>query len=96
MVPAAAVDQSSAALVPFLDSEGAFVDSGNYYYRDDIRPSAELNAKGTNYMDVGISGGTWGSERRYCLMNRGQDDVDRRLNPAFAALAPSIARRYLT
>jgi len=39
---------------------------------------------------VGTSGGVWGSERGYCLMIGGDEAVVRRIDPVFAALAPSI------
>lgn len=53
MVPAAAVDQTLASLVPLLDPEDAVVDGGNTYYRDDIRRAAELKAK-RNGIEYGI------------------------------------------
>jgi 6-phosphogluconate dehydrogenase len=90
MVPAAAVDPTLASLIPFLNSEDVVVDGGNSYYRDDISRAAELKAKGISFIDVGTSGGIWGSDRGYCLMIGGEDGAVRRLNPVFAALAPSI------
>ncbi len=90
MVPAAAVEQTLNALVPFLEPDDVIIDGGNSYYHDDIRRGAELKAKAMHYLDVGTSGGVWGSERGYCLMIGGEDAAVRRLDPVFAALAPSI------
>ena len=90
MVPAAAVDQTLNALVPFLDRDDVIVDGGNSYYHDDIRRDAELKPKAIHYLDVGTSGGVWGAERGYCLMIGGEDAAVRRLDPIFAALAPSV------
>ena len=90
MVPAAVVDRTLAALVPFLESGDVVIDGGNSYYRDDLRRAAELKPKGIHYVDVGTSGGIWGSERGYCQMIGGEEEVVRRLDPVFAALAPSI------
>jgi 6-phosphogluconate dehydrogenase len=90
MVPAAVVDQTLATLAPFLESDDVVIDGGNSFYRDDLRRAAELKPKGIHYVDVGTSGGIWGSERGYCLMIGGDEAVVRRLDPAFAALAPSI------
>jgi 6-phosphogluconate dehydrogenase len=90
MVPAAAVDQTLASLVPLLESEDVVVDGGNTYYRDDIRRAAALKTKSIHYVDVGTSGGIWGSDRGYCLMIGGDEGVVRSLDPVFAALAPSI------
>lgn len=90
MVPAAAVDQTLARLVPLLEPEDVVIDGGNTYYRDDIRRAAELKAKGIHFVDVGTSGGIWGADRGYCLMIGGEEGVVQSLEPAFAALAPSI------
>lgn len=90
MVPAAVVDSTLAKLIPLLDRDDVVIDGGNSYYHDDIRRAAALGAKGIKYVDVGTSGGIWGAERGYCLMIGGDDAVVRRLDPIFAALAPSI------
>jgi 6-phosphogluconate dehydrogenase len=90
MVPAAAVDPTLKTLIPLLERDDAVIDGGNSYYHDDIRRNAELKPTGIHYVDVGTSGGVWGSERGYCLMIGGEEAVVRRLDPVFAALAPSI------
>ena len=90
MVPAAVVDPTLKTLIPLLVREDVVIDGGNSYYHDDIRRAAELKPKGIHYVDVGTSGGVWGSERGYCLMIGGDETVVRRIDPVFAALAPSI------
>ena len=90
MVPAAAVGPTLEALLPFLEPDDVVIDGGNSYYHDDIRRAAELEPKAIHYVDVGTSGGVWGSERGYCLMIGGEDAVVRRLDPVFASLAPSV------
>jgi 6-phosphogluconate dehydrogenase len=90
MVPAAVVDPTLESLVPFLKPNDVVIDGGNSYYHDDIRRASELKPKGIHYIDAGTSGGVWGSERGYCLMIGGDDDVVHRCEPIFAALAPGI------
>jgi 6-phosphogluconate dehydrogenase len=90
MVPAAVVDSTLKTLIPFLERDDVVIDGGNSYYHDDLRRSAELKLKGVHYVDVGTSGGVWGSERGYCLMIGGEESVVRRLDPLFVALAPKI------
>jgi 6-phosphogluconate dehydrogenase len=90
MVPAAVVDSTLKTLIPLLNRDDVIVDGGNSYYHDDLRRAAELKPTGIHYVDVGTSGGVWGSERGYCLMIGGEDAIVRRLDPAFVALAPSI------
>jgi len=88
MVPAAAVDNVIADLVPHLESGDILIDGGNSYYIDDIRRAKELAPKGIHYVDVGTSGGVWGLERGYCMMIGGEADVVKYLDPIFKSLAP--------
>ena len=90
MVPAAAVDQTIADLLPHLEAEDILIDGGNSYYIDDIRRAKELAPKGIHYLDVGTSGGIWGRERGYCMMIGGEQNAVKHLDPIFATLAPGI------
>jgi 6-phosphogluconate dehydrogenase len=87
MVPAAAVDETIAALLPLIDPEDILIDGGNSYYVDDIRRAKELAGKQIHYVDVGTSGGVWGLERGYCMMIGGEKVVVRHLDPIFSTLA---------
>jgi 6-phosphogluconate dehydrogenase len=88
MVPAAVVDETSAQLLPYLESGDTLIDGGNSYYVDDIRRSKALVSRDIHYVDVGTSGGVLGLERGYCMMIGGEHDVVQRLDPIFATLAP--------
>jgi len=90
MVPAAAVDETIAGLLPYLESEDILIDGGNSYYIDDIRRAKELAPKRIHYVDVGTSGGVWGLERGYCMMMGGEKSVVKHLDPIFSTLAPGI------
>jgi 6-phosphogluconate dehydrogenase len=90
MVPAAAVDQTIADLLPHLEAEDILIDGGNSYYIDDIRRAKELTSKGIHYVDVGTSGGIWGRERGYCMMIGGEPKTIKHLDPIFATLAPGV------
>ncbi|MDP2761907.1 MAG: decarboxylating 6-phosphogluconate dehydrogenase [Sideroxyarcus sp.] len=90
MLPAAVVDASIAELTPFLATGDIIVDGGNSYYKDDIVRAQRLAAQGIEYVDVGVSGGTWGLERGYCQMIGGQPQTVAHLQPVFSALAPGV------
>jgi 6-phosphogluconate dehydrogenase len=90
MVPAAAVEQTLAAIAKHLDAGDVLIDGGNSHYRDDIRRAKQLGLAGIHYMDVGTSGGVWGLEQGFCLMIGGEQAVAQRLDPIFSALAPGI------
>ena len=89
MVPAAVVDQTIADILPHLGHGDVLIDGGNSYYVDDIRRAKELTPR-IHYVDVGTSGGVWGLERGYCMMIGGENEVIRRLDPIFSALAPGL------
>ena len=88
MVPAAAVDETIAGIVPHLEKDDILIDGGNSYYIDDIRRAKELAPKGIHYVDVGTSGGVWGLERGYCMMIGGEQEQVQHLDPIFKTLAP--------
>jgi 6-phosphogluconate dehydrogenase len=88
MVPAGAVEQTIADLLPHLERGDVLIDGGNSYYIDDIRRAEELRAKGIHHVDVGTSGGVRGLERGYCMMIGGEACVVEHLDPVFATLAP--------
>ncbi|MGC1474451.1 MAG: NAD(P)-binding domain-containing protein, partial [Terriglobales bacterium] len=81
MVPAAAVDQTIAGLLPHLEPGDILIDGGNSYYVDDIRRAKELAPKRIHYVDVGTSGGVWGLERGFCMMIGGEKDIVMHLDP---------------
>src|SRR5260221_4853034 len=90
MVAAVVVVASITELVPKLSAGDILIDGGNSYYIDDIRRAKELQAKGIHFVDVGTSGGVWGLERGYCQMIGGEDEIVKRLDPIFSALAPGV------
>jgi 6-phosphogluconate dehydrogenase len=90
MVPAGAVDDNIAALLPHLEAGDILIDGGNSYYIDDLRRAKQLASLKIHYVDVGTSGGVWGLERGYCMMIGGETEVVQQLDPVFAALAPGL------
>jgi 6-phosphogluconate dehydrogenase len=88
MVPAAAVDETIADLLPHLEPGDILIDGGNSYYVDDIKRAKDLAASKIHYVDVGTSGGVWGLERGYCMMIGGEKEVIEHLDPVFASLSP--------
>ncbi|MBL6852850.1 MAG: decarboxylating 6-phosphogluconate dehydrogenase [Alphaproteobacteria bacterium] len=89
MLPQGPITQGAVdALSGLLESGDIVIDGGNAYFRDDIRRSKALGAKGIGFVDCGTSGGVWGFERGYCLMIGGPRDTVEYLDPIFAALAP--------
>ncbi len=89
MVPAGApTDSTVDALAKELESGDVIIDGGNSYFKDDIRRSEALKAKGIHYVDAGTSGGVWGLERGYCLMVGASKEAFQICEPIFKTLAP--------
>lgn len=89
MVPAGSpTDKTIEELSKLLTAGDLVIDGGNTKYVDDQRHSFELEGKGIHFMDVGVSGGVWGSTRGYALMAGGSEDDYKRMLPIFETLKP--------
>ena len=87
-------EETMQALAPLLSPGDVVLDGGNANYKDTLRRAGELAQSGIDLMDVGTSGGIWGLAEGYTLMVGGPEQVFRRLEPIFQALAPGADRGY--
>ncbi len=95
MLPAGQViDDHIAWLMELLEPGDIVIDGGNTYYKDDIRRSETLAAKGIHLLDVGVSGGVWGLQVGYCLMVGGRGEIFEQALDAFKTLAPVEGTLY--
>lgn len=91
MVPAGAVTTKAVTdLAACLEEDDIVINGGNSYYRDDMKSAEELARLSIHYLEVGTSGGVWGLERGYCLMIGGAEQVVKRVEPIFQAIAPGV------
>lgn len=91
MVPAGKVTEDTAtAVAERLQAGDTIIDGGNSYFKDDVRRSKKFKEKGIHYLDVGTSGGIWGSERGYSLMIGGPKEAFDRVEPIFKTLSPGM------
>jgi 6-phosphogluconate dehydrogenase len=90
MLPAGHVtDQMIAELLPFLQMGDLLIDGGNAFYKDSIRRSQELAAKGIGFLDIGVSGGPGGARSGASMMVGGaKADYEALLPVIQAACAP--------
>jgi 6-phosphogluconate dehydrogenase len=89
MVPAGdATEQTINELSDLLQAGDLIADGGNSNFRDSMRRSEELKAKGIEFIDAGTSGGIWGLENGFCLMAGGAADAFSRIEPVLKTLAP--------
>jgi 6-phosphogluconate dehydrogenase len=87
MVPHQAVDAVLAGLVTLLSPGDTVIDGGNSPYRESVRRARELEAKGIEFLDAGVSGGPSGARSGACIMVGGKADTFRRFEVLFADLA---------
>jgi 6-phosphogluconate dehydrogenase (decarboxylating) len=90
MLPAGeATETAMQQLAGLLSPGDLLVDGANAYYQDSMRHARELEAKGAEFVDAGVSGGVWGLENGYALMLGGAPQSVARLRPLIEALAPA-------
>jgi len=95
MLPAGDVTQQHLdRLADLLAPGDLLVDGANSYYKDSLRRSQELGARGLHFVDVGVSGGVWGLTEGYCMMVGGSAEDVERLRPALETLAPAPDRGW--
>jgi 6-phosphogluconate dehydrogenase len=93
MAPHQAVDQLLDEVSPMLSKGDTVIDAGNSHYRESIRRSKQLEKKGLNFLDVGVSGGPSGARYGACLMIGGSKDTYARYENLFKDL--SVQEGYL-
>lgn len=79
MLPAGEVtDQFIDEVLPLLSEDDLLIDGGNSFYKDTLRRSEKIRAKGVRFMDIGTSGGPAGARTGACLMIGGsKEDFER-------------------
>ena len=86
MVPAgAAVDETLAALVDYIEKGDIIIDGGNSYFKDTIRRQETLKKIGIHVVGAGISGGEEGALHGPSIMVGGE-------KAAWKAIAPILKK----
>jgi 6-phosphogluconate dehydrogenase len=95
MVPYQAVDAVVKELAPLLAQGDTIIDGGNSPYKESIRRSQELQAKGIDFLDAGVSGGPAGARTGACIMVGGRKDVYQRFEKLFQDLSGDKGYGYM-
>lgn len=75
MVPHKAVDEVINELVPMLEKGDLIIDGGNSPYQESMRRGKELNDRGIEFLDIGVSGGPGGALNGACMMAGGKKEM---------------------
>ena len=87
MVPYQTVDPVLKELAPLLTKGDTVIDGGNSPYKESIRRSKELEVRGINFLDAGVSGGPAGARIGACIMVGGGKEVFQKFEALFHDLA---------
>ncbi|MFQ6552981.1 NADP-dependent phosphogluconate dehydrogenase [Aestuariibius insulae] len=87
MVPASAIDDVIADMIPHLDKGDTIIDAGNTDYTDTIRRTKELEEKGLSFIGMGVSGGEDGARHGPSIMVGGTPDAWEGMRPVIEAIA---------
>ena len=91
MVPAGApVDATIEALMPHLSPGDVLIDGGNEFYTNTARRSADLDAKGIEFIGMGVSGGADGARNGPSLMPGGQRDAYQKIEDIVTKIAAQV------
>ena len=86
----ALIDDLAAVLAP----GDVIVDAGNSNFHDSQRRAAAMEARGLDFLDMGVSGGVWGLKLGFCAMLGGRREVFERFEPIVRGLAPKDGYLY--
>jgi 6-phosphogluconate dehydrogenase len=94
-VPAGqATDDLINQLAGILSPGDVIIDAGNSNFHDSQRRAADLEARGLEWLDMGVSGGIWGLKVGFCAMLGGKREVFDRFEPVVRDLAPEEGYLY--
>lgn len=87
MITAGAMDQELAKWLELVPRGSIIIDGGNSDYRLTRKRAELVQAKGSEYFDVGTSGGVWGYKNGFSLMSGGDEAVFRKIEPVLKSLS---------
>lgn len=87
MLPAAVIDIKLDEWLAILPSGSIVIDGGNSDYRGDKARADKVAAKGSVLLDIGTSGGVWGTQNGFSMMVGGDETAYKTITPALDTLA---------
>lgn len=95
MVPHQAVDEVMTELTQLLTKGDTVIDGGNSPYKDSIRRAKDLEARGIDFLDAGVSGGPRGARTGACIMVGGRKEVFQKFEALFEDLSVPDGYGYM-
>jgi len=95
MLPAEIIDAQLDSWLDILPSDSIVIDGGNSDYRGDAARADRAKAKGIMMLDIGTSGGVWGTVNGFSMMVGGNEAAYQTVKPALDTLSqPNGGHRY--
>ncbi|MBI5195925.1 MAG: decarboxylating 6-phosphogluconate dehydrogenase [Nitrospirae bacterium] len=95
MVPHRAVNSALKELMPFLQKGDTVIDGGNSNYKESMRRAMELQKRGINFLDAGVSGGPSGARNGACIMVGGKKELFKKYEGLFSDLSVKNGYGYM-
>jgi 6-phosphogluconate dehydrogenase len=95
MIPHQAVESVLQELVPLLQEGDAVIDGGNSPYKESVRRALELERKGIDFLDAGVSGGPAGARTGACIMVGGKRSIFEKYEQLFRDLSADQGYKYM-
>jgi len=95
MLPAEAVDAQLAEWLRILPPSSVIVDGGNSYFKNTLLHAELVHGHGSQFVDVGTSGGVLGYKNGFSMMAGGDEPAFKVIEPALKTIAqPRGAYHY--
>ncbi|XKE94453.1 NADP-dependent phosphogluconate dehydrogenase [Metaplanococcus flavidus] len=83
----AAIDETIASLVPYLEEGDILIDGGNSHFKDSMKRGEELKDAGLNFMDISFSGGEKGALEGPAIFPAGEAEAFEQMKPFLTAIS---------
>ena len=87
MIPANLVDDELSSWLDILPRDAIIIDGGNSDFRDTVKHASLASKNGTNFIDIGTSGGVLGEKNGFSMMIGGNKSSYNKIIPLIDALA---------
>lgn len=87
MLPAEVIDTELTSWLELLPAGSIIIDGGNSDYRGDPARAQQVAASGSQLLDIGTSGGIWGTQNGFSMMVGGEKTAYQTVTPALDTLA---------
>lgn len=94
MIPSDILDQELDLWLNLIPKGSIIIDGGNSDFRLTVVRAEKVNNLGSNYIDVGTSGGIWGYKNGFSMMAGGDKDVFKKVEPVLQTLAKPEGAYY--